>query len=119
MQQPSRFAGNYYRFSYLRERDVVDSHGGNVGSIEDCTFDFSTGQIHHILVKAGDFLGIGGKMIAIPFRALDLRGDKIHLNRTKEELMNAPWTASDQMFGPDYDQTWSGYWGNEWGSSMH
>lgn len=119
MQQPSRYAKNFYKFSDLRKFDVVDSRGDSLGTIDDCTFDFTSGQIHHVLVKAGAVLGIGGKMIAIPFRALEFRDEKIYLHRTKDELMNAPWTASDQMFGPDYDRTWSGYWGDEWGTPRH
>ncbi|MBI2864942.1 MAG: PRC-barrel domain-containing protein [Chloroflexi bacterium] len=114
MQQPSRYPGKYYRFSEFRKYDVVDSRGDSLGTIEDCAFDFTTGQIHHFFVKAGDFLGLGGKMIAIPYRAVDFRDDKVYLHRTKDELMKAPWTERDQMFGPDYERTWTGYWGDEW-----
>lgn len=117
MQRSQGFGGNYCRFSDFRGFDVVDSHGERLGSVDDLLFDLTNGQIHRFFIKAGDFLGLGGKMLAIPFRAMDVRGNRIQVHRTKDEMMNAPWSERDQMFSPDYDRTSSTYWGEEWGGT--
>src|SRR3989337_838127 len=98
MESGQRFTGNTCRFSDFRGFDVVDSRGERLGSVDDLMFALSTGQIHPFFVKAGDFLGMGGKMLAIPFRSMDVRGNRIQVHRTKDEMMNAPWSERDQMF---------------------
>lgn len=119
MQQRQTYGGNTCRFSDFHKFDVVDSRGENLGSVDDVMFDLSSGQIHQVFVRAGDFLGLGGKMLAIPFRALDIRGKRLQLHRTKDELMKAPWSEQGQMFTPDYDRTSSTYWGEEWGGPYY
>ena len=117
--QHQRFGSNICRFSDFQRFEVFDSRGEKVGTVDDLSFDLSTGQIHHVFMKAGDFLGLGGKMLTVPFRSMDVQGDRIQLHRTKDELMNAPWSERDQMFTPDYDRTSSTYWGEEWGGPYY
>ena len=116
-QNPPR--GTFCRFTEFSRFDVLDRNGQNVGSCDDLVFDCMSGQIRHVMIRAGTVLGIGGKSLAVPFQALDIRGNQIQLHRTKDELMRAPWGEGEMTFGPDYERTASTYWGESWGGTYY
>lgn len=91
--------------------DVVDTKGNTVGKISDLAFDPESGQIRYGLVKADSVLGIGGKTLAIPFRSMDFRGKKVHVSRTKDDLMHGPWSDADRVLSSDEERTAYNYWG--------
>jgi sporulation protein YlmC with PRC-barrel domain len=91
-----------------RASDVVgmqvrNLQGERLGNIEDLVFDFDTGQIAYAVVNVGGFLGIGGRLVAVPLEALAApRGEEhLLLNADRERLENAP--GFDRNNWPDLD----------------
>jgi cytochrome c len=53
---------------------VQDRPGENVGKIETLVIDSTTGQASLVLIETGGVLGFGGKLIAVPFSAVQFFG---------------------------------------------
>ncbi len=78
--------------------------------------NIQTGFVEYAVIKFGSFLGLGGKLFAIPFTALklDTFAEKFILNKDKEYLKEMP--GFDQSHWPDtnehiyYDDV-DTYWG--------
>lgn len=82
--------------------DKVENPGGDeLGKIEDLMINIHTGEVEYAILESGSFLGIGGKLFAIPFRELQLNPAKevFVLNREKEYLKEAP--GFDKAHWPD------------------
>ena len=74
-----------------------------------------TGQIEYAVLEFGSFLGMGGKLFAIPFRQLYLNSDKecFVLDRAKDAFKNMPgfdknhWPdTNDHTYYNDVDVYW-------------
>lgn len=76
---------------------VENPQGDNLGKIDDLMINLQTGVIEYVVVESGTFLGMGGKLFAIPFRELRLNAAKevFILNRDKEYLSEAPGFDKD------------------------
>jgi len=82
----------------VRSRDNED-----LGEIEDLVIDPKTGQITYAAISSGGFLGLGGRLVAVPFTSLQLRtgeggeSDELFamLNVRKEAFARAPSFDSD------------------------
>ncbi len=59
-----------YRADALKLKEVVNEKGESLGRISDFIFG-KDGNIYAILA-VGDFAGIGGHLVAVPFRSLKL-----------------------------------------------
>jgi sporulation protein YlmC with PRC-barrel domain len=86
----------------VRNRD-----GEDLGKIEELMIDVINGRIAYAVLSFGGFLGLGDKLFAIPWDAMELRGDehKFVLNVDKEVLRNAPGFDKDNwpdMADPDW-----------------
>jgi cytochrome c len=53
---------------------VQDRPGENVGRIDALVIDSTTGQASLVLIETGGVLGFGGKLIAVPFSAMQFFG---------------------------------------------
>lgn len=71
--------------------------GEDMGTISDLMINVQTGSIEYAVIEFGDFLGIGGKLFAIPFQELvvDPKRDIFILNRDKEYLRQSPGFDKD------------------------
>jgi sporulation protein YlmC with PRC-barrel domain len=69
-----------YRAEELKLRPVVNDKGEIIGRIDDFIFGRDNGPIFAVL-KVGDFVGLEGELVAVPFRSLkiDDSSDKIVL----------------------------------------
>jgi len=101
---------------------VLSSDGEDIGKIKDIMLDVGSGRIAYAVLSSGGFLGIGDKLLAIPWRALTLDTEQkcFVLNMTAERVKNAPGFDKDHW--PSMaDQTWATsvhqYYGSEpyWG----
>ena len=60
-----------YRAEELKLRSVVNDKGEIIGRIDDFIFGRDSGPIFAVL-KVGDFVGLEGELVAVPFRNLKL-----------------------------------------------
>jgi sporulation protein YlmC with PRC-barrel domain len=60
-----------YRAEELKLRSVVNDKGEMIGRIDDFIFGRDNGPIFAVL-KVGDFVGLEGELVAVPFRSLKL-----------------------------------------------
>lgn len=99
---------------------VENFDGEDLGQIKNLMVNINTGNIEYVVLDFGSFLGIGGKLFAIPFRALSL--DPVRhtflLNKDKESLKDAPgfdkdhWPETNHV----YDEV-NTYWGDFMGAN--
>lgn len=71
---------------------VVNGAGETLGRIDSIMLDMNTGRIAYAVLSFGGFLGIGDKLFAIPWEALnmDLERDHFVLNADRALFKNAP-----------------------------
>ncbi|TWT73425.1 PRC-barrel domain protein [Posidoniimonas polymericola] len=93
--------------------DKVNNRAGdNVGSVKEIMIDLNSGRISYVVVSVGGFLGIGDKLFAIPWKALEVDTDNHALlfDVSKEQLEQAP--GFDQDDWPDMADP-------KWGQAVH
>jgi sporulation protein YlmC with PRC-barrel domain len=91
---------------------VRNSEGEDLGTIEDIMLDYKNGRIAYAVLSFGGFMGLGNKLFAIPWSALELNTDehKFILNVDKEKLETAE--GFDKNNWPDMTSP-------EWGSRIY
>jgi hypothetical protein len=72
--------------------EVRNNQNEKIGKVDDIAMSFSSGRVVAVIVSVGGLLGIGDTLVAIPPSEFHHDADSkvLHLNRTKEELKNAP-----------------------------
>ncbi len=77
---------------------VRNANNENLGKIEDLMIDLETGRVAYCVLSFGGFLGMGGKLFAVPWRALSLDAEEHQfiLNVPKERLKDAPGFDKDR-----------------------
>ncbi len=86
---------------------VCNTAGMSLGEIKDIMIDMRSGRVSYAVLSFGAFMGIGGKLFAVPWAALTLDTDKQRfvLDVDKAQLENAP--GFDKHNWPDMaDPTW-------------
>ena len=76
----------------IKGKDVHDTKGEEIGVVEAVAVDTDKGSIAYVVMSHGGFLGIGEKLVAVPwqqFRMTD-KQDALVLAISKEKLDNAP-----------------------------
>lgn len=71
--------------------------GEKLGKVNDLMINIQSGEIEYVVIEFGSFLGVGGKLFAVPFRELKLKPDE-HIfiyNREKEYLKKSPGFDKD------------------------
>lgn len=91
---------------------VQNLDGDDLGEVKDLMIEVDGGTIAYAVVDFGGFLGIGGKLFAVPWRALTLNSGshEFLLDMDRERLENAPG------FDPD---DWPDFSDQDWGSTVH
>jgi hypothetical protein len=71
---------------------VENTKGDNLGHIEEIMVDKITGRVGYAVLNYGSFLGMGGKLFALPWDILkyDTRRDAYIIAIPEERLKNAP-----------------------------
>lgn len=82
-------------------RRVENAKRDSLGSIEDVMIDKINGKVAYAVLKYGSFLGMGGKLFALPWDVLkyDAERDAYLINIPEERLKNAP--SFDEKAWPD------------------
>lgn len=96
----------------LQHNDVVSSDGKNLGKIKHIMLDVLNGKIAYAVLSNGGFLGIGDKLLAIPWAALTLNIDE------KSFLLSA--TAALVKASPGFDkEQWPAMGDLQWAVGVH
>lgn len=92
--------------------DIRNYEDEELGSIKDIMLDTSSGEIAYIILSAGGILGIGEKLLAVPWYALelDMNVGCFRLSIDKESLKEAPGFDKDNW--PDMANL-------SWGRRVH
>jgi sporulation protein YlmC with PRC-barrel domain len=77
--------------------DVCNLKGEDIGDIKEIMLDVATGNIEYAVLSFGTFLGMGGKLFAVPWSALklDTENKRFQLDVDKERLKDAPGFDKD------------------------
>ena len=78
-----------YRMSKLIGSSVTNDKSEKIGTVDDVVADKDKKQLSFAVLQVGGFLGLGGRLVAIPYDSLviDDTGQKITLpGATKDEL---------------------------------
>jgi len=93
----------------LLGEDVVNTEEDSLGDIKEIMIDMRTGQVAYAVLAFGGMLGMGEKLFAVPWQALQLDtvNKRFVLNVDKERLQSAPGFNPDAW--PDMtDVGWAG-----------
>lgn len=104
-----------YRSSKIIGTTLRDAREKKIGNIKDLVLDRERGEIAYAVVSFGGVLGVGRKLHAIPWQALEPsdKGRHYILHADRETISQAP--GFDMARWPDMaDPAWSGeidrYW---------
>ena len=99
---------------------VMSSDGEDVGKIKEIMLDVYTGRIAYAVMSSGGFLGIGDKLLAIPWNALTLDTDRkcFLLSVSSETVRNAPGFDKDH-WPTMADAAWASDLHSYYGSSPY
>lgn len=97
--------GSVHRLSEIMGLDVVNRQNEDLGDIEDVVIDVQSGKIRYAAISVGGFLGIGDKLIAVPWKSLNIQrtGDddyQVVFNIDEARLRSAPGFNQDNW--PDF-----------------
>ena len=94
---------------------VENLEGEALGKIDNLMISIQSGEIEYVVLEFGSFLGMGGKLFAVPYKHLYLNAEKecFILNRDKDSFKNMPgfdrnhWPdTNDQTSYQDVDVYW-------------
>ena len=92
----------------LSGNDVFNQQNEDLGDIKEIMLNVRTGRISYAVLSYGGFLGLGDKLVAVPWQALklDTENKRFVLNVEKDRLQNAPGIDKDNW--PNMaDATWA------------
>lgn len=98
--------------STIENDTVVNMAGDKLGSIDEIMIDVPTGRVAYAVLSVGGFLGLGDKLLAIPWGALriDPANKRFVLDVSKERLEQSP--------GFDKDN-WPSMADERWATELH
>lgn len=76
----------------IKDMSIMNLEGEDLGKVEEFFIDLEYGRVAYALVSFGGFLGMGGKVHAIPWQAFSWspQGTKLVLNIDKQSLKDSP-----------------------------
>jgi sporulation protein YlmC with PRC-barrel domain len=100
----------------LRGEGVYNRKAEELGTIKEIMIDMRSGRVSYAVMSFGGFLGVGGKLFAVPWEALtlDTQHKRFILNLDKEQLENAPGFDKDHwpnMADPAWAEAIHSYYG--------
>ena len=78
-----------YRASKIVGETVRNDSGDSIGKIDDLIV--VDGKVPFLILSVGGFLGVGSKLVALPYEQLRIDGDKLVVpGASKDALKNMP-----------------------------
>lgn len=93
--------------STLVDLPAVDLRGQSVGTIVDAMMSSQSGRIVYAMLSHGGIGGVGEKMIAVPWRELELAPDQVRVRTSPDRLDRAEGIDRDDWpvyAPPDWDR---------------
>lgn len=87
---------------------ILSTDGEDIGKVKEIMLDVQAGRIAYVVMSCGGFLGIGDKLLAIPWNALTLDTTRkcFLVSLSSEKIKNAP--GFDKQHWPSMaDATWA------------
>ena len=112
MPKSSMAAPEILSASTITGDPVVNKRGEDLGKIEDIMLDLDAGRVAYAVLSFGGFMGMGDKLFAIPWPALqiDAANKRVVLDTPKERLKAAP----------GFDKShWPNMADREWGETVY
>jgi sporulation protein YlmC with PRC-barrel domain len=78
-----------FRASKIIDHTVKNGQGEELGEVDDFIMS-RNGKIKKVVLSVGGFLGIGDRLVAVPFRSLQITGGDIFYKITREQLEKHP-----------------------------
>jgi len=100
--QPNRQGGlQKLQVSQIKQMQVVNDRGDNLGTVEAVAVKNGTTE-GFVIMRAGQFLGIGEKTIAVPFGNVWVRGNQLVITGLTNEQFGTltEWKSADTNFKP-------------------
>lgn len=94
---------------------VENLEGEDLGKIDNIMINVQNGEIEYVVLEFGSFLGMGGKLFAIPYKHFYLNSGKgcFVMNRDRDSFRNMPgfdknhWPdTNDHIYYGDVDSYW-------------
>jgi sporulation protein YlmC with PRC-barrel domain len=98
--------GKGYRVSKLIGRDVINEQNEEIGEIDD--FVIGRDKVLFVILQVGGFLGLGGRLVALPATAIDMETvkGKIRIkNASRSQLQQMPQFKYGKDQGQSQDQS--------------
>lgn len=92
---------------------VVNRQNEDLGNIHGLMIDAKEGRIAYAVLSSGGLLGMGNRLFAMPWDALEFSNteEKLILDVDKDKLEAAP--------GFDKDEAWPDFADRSWGAQVH
>lgn len=104
--------------AHVISKEVRNAANEDLGEITEVMLDKQSGRVAYVVLESGSFLGIGGKLFAIPWNSIryNANDDCFVLDIDKEKLKRAP--SFDKEHWPDmadrqFGTTVSTYYGTK------
>jgi sporulation protein YlmC with PRC-barrel domain len=102
----------------LMGEDVYNRQEEDLGDIKEIMIDMQSGQVAYAVLSFGGILGMGDKLFAVPWQALQLDtvNKRFILDVPKERLENAPGFDKDRwpdMASAEFGQQIHGFYGTQ------
>ena len=98
----------------ISDLDVYDTHGEQIGSVEDLYVDRHARVPRFLDVSAGGFLGIGKKHFLIPVEEVSRdvsEQERVTVNWDREKVLDSPEFDPDEVPKGDLRQAIYAYYG--------
>ena len=101
------------RWQDIRELDIYDINGEQIGSVEDLYVDREAHIPRFLDVAAGGFLGIGKKHFLIPVEEVsrDVGEERATVNQSRDKVVGAPDFDPDEVPKADVQRAIYAYYG--------
>lgn len=113
---------NFAAGTKMQGMSVKNTQGESLGSVDDMIIDRGSGSIRFLVLKSGTVLGLGGKLVTVPYGSFgwDHTDKHVTLNATPEEIKG--WTEFDKkrwMQGVREDDSYIRIIGKDYYDSEH
>jgi hypothetical protein len=105
MEKATMKHGSLFRAAEIVGSNAEDRHGNYLGKVEDLVFG-ADGNITYLILASGGFLGVGGRLIPVPWSSADVNvsesvsfasvSDVVRIDVSQEDLANAPSFGRDE-----------------------